>query len=423
MPPKAAAAAAERPKYRKWHAIECMLCVFVSAVCALSVLILLVSILKAVDNRHSSHRHLTSRHRHISSAATARLDGERVPHEVKVLEILRDHTNEQLVAQSDWLPGVQRKRSTLDFLNPFSKSLASAAARLNAEAVHTLDLRKHARISDDTYYLGAHPHPHDSNSELHSYAFVHYTASAKSAVTDKLSNIERSEKYRHFNRSAHVDTLRHYERKSEVIECGAPIAMGARWRSSRGYYVHPQNAGGMDTNAVILAAEAAADTWRCVFRTIHQEPLGPLLGVIADSDTDANRINFQRPTGDNHIAFAKLHLPDGGEDTTLAVTVTHGVFGGPVEKRYIAEFSTLFNDAYAFADCADVAASCSEKQIIDFQSIATHELGHAHGLDDLYSGACSGQTMFWNAKPAETKKRSLSIDDRNSMIALYYDAK
>ena len=401
-----------RRKGRSMHALECFLCVFVICVFTLSVIILILSIVRAVeteDDDDDSKLH-TNTHieRHHSIGAFTEQQ-KRFPSELKTLEALEETFGDNAAAQSGWLPRARKKRGTLASLDPFLEKARNEATVAGRAAVHFLDLRSHKKISDDTYYMGTHPHPHDQNIQLHSYAFVHKIKQNKQ--TDALlSNLEHSAKHKHFNRT-HVH-------KRNVIECGAPIAVGARWKTTRGYYSHPINRGGMTTDEIILATEEAVDTWRCVFRELHMEPFGPLLGVILDEDEDS-AIDFQTPTGDNHIAFGSLKLPDGDEDSTLAITVTHGRYGGHHSSRYIAEFSTIFNDFYLFADCAAVGSECRKSGAIDYQSIATHELGHAGGLDDLYSSNCIENTMYWSAKPGEINKRTLTEDDINSMKDLY----
>lgn len=417
---------------RKMRHIECMLCVLILTVVLLSLLTFTAGVLKALTSDAPGSLHHRDPHykvHHVATAAAAappvrRKHGKKsLPGELRTLELLKQHKNHHaaMALQSDWLPGVERKRvSSLAMMNPFNNETEVEAVRTGS--THSLDLRRHKRISDDTYFLGTHAHPHDASIELESYAFVHYAPSRIATPSAHMTDIERSEKHRHFNRSSDIDTLRVRRSAKEggelLIECGAPIAMGARWRSSRGYFVHPHNSGGLDLKTVVAEIEAAADTWRCVFRSIHLEPMGPLLGVI---DGNSDNIDFHKPTGDNRVAFAKLRMPDGAEDQTLAVTISHGRYGGPHGKRYIAEFSTVFNDDYTFANCADGHSRCEANHMLDFQSIATHELGHAHGLDDLYSSKCTGATMYWNAQPGEIKKRSLTEDDRNSMIALYHE--
>lgn len=61
-----------------------------------------------------------------------------------------------------------------------------------------------------------------------------------------------------------------------------------------------------------------------------------------------------------------------------------------------------------------------EKQVRwTFESIATHELGHSVGLDDLYDGSCSEQTMYGYATEGETKKRTLEAGDIAGVQELY----
>ena len=402
---------------REMHALEGVLCVFILSIFTLSILILALSVARAYhdDNGATDDDDVTELYENHSKRRSVPLESEagyRLPTEVKTLETLEEALGESAAAQSGWLPRSHRFKRNADG-DIFSQQ-ARREADTTAAAIHSLDLRSHKKISDDTFYLGTHPHPRDSSIELHTYAFVH-KASKETQEKGLLANIEHSAKHKHFNRTK---PLHHHKRKREVIECGAPIAEGARWKITRGYYSHPINKGGMHTDHVVLATESAVDTWRCVFREMHIEPFGPLLGVILDRD-EKDAIDFSRPTGDNHIAFGRLTLPDGGEDSTLAVTITHGRYGGTHNSRYIAEFSTIFNDGYKFSDCASVDNTCRQDGAIDYQSIATHELGHAGGLDDLYSSQCTEQTMYWSAKPGETNKRTLTEDDINSMKALY----
>jgi hypothetical protein len=55
-------------------------------------------------------------------------------------------------------------------------------------------------------------------------------------------------------------------------------------------------------------------------------------------------------------------------------------------------------------------------QAMDLQSVLTHEMGHAVGLDHSADG---DSTMYFSAPPGEVKKRTLSDDDRDGLCQLY----
>jgi len=56
---------------------------------------------------------------------------------------------------------------------------------------------------------------------------------------------------------------------------------------------------------------------------------------------------------------------------------------------------------------------------MDFENIATHELGHSVGLGDLYQSACAEQTMYGYAGFGETKKQTLEAGDIAGAVKLY----
>jgi len=56
---------------------------------------------------------------------------------------------------------------------------------------------------------------------------------------------------------------------------------------------------------------------------------------------------------------------------------------------------------------------------MDFPNIATHELGHSFGLNDLYTDGCSTQTMYGYADYGEIDKRDLEDGDIQGIWELY----
>ena len=73
----------------------------------------------------------------------------------------------------------------------------------------------------------------------------------------------------------------------------------------------------------------------------------------------------------------------------------------------------LLNDAYVWGD-ADVNPS-----VMYAKNILTHELGHAVGMDDIYSDACSDVTMFGYSFEGDVAKRTLESPDITGLQSMY----
>jgi len=108
-----------------------------------------------------------------------------------------------------------------------------------------------------------------------------------------------------------------------------------------------------------------------------------------------------------------VYFADVEYDDVIAITIVWGIFGGPSPFRELVEWDMVFDDVDF-----DWSAT-GESGKMDFENIATHEIGHSVGLDDLYSDECSEQTMYGYAVNGETKKRTLEDGDINGVYQLY----
>ena len=97
----------------------------------------------------------------------------------------------------------------------------------------------------------------------------------------------------------------------------------------------------------------------------------------------------------------------------IAVTIVWGIFNGPPSSRLLVAWDQIYDDV----DFDWSAAG--EAGMMDFENIATHELGHSVGLGDLYTSKCSDETMYGYASEGETNKRTLEAGDIAGVKELY----
>jgi hypothetical protein len=174
-------------------------------------------------------------------------------------------------------------------------------------------------------------------------------------------------------------------------------------------HINPANGDGLGETFVMSNISASAETWDTastaeLFATY-------IMNYTAKVDTD-------EPDGYNEIAFGNI-----ADDGIIAMCTVWFINAGPPSQRGIVEFDILFNDAgfkWGYAgETNEDAPNPDYLDIMDLQNIATHELGHALGLADLYSSECSEQTMYGYGDYGETKKRTLNTGDQEGIQKLY----
>ena len=104
---------------------------------------------------------------------------------------------------------------------------------------------------------------------------------------------------------------------------------------------------------------------------------------------------------------------DIDHEGAIAVAIIWGYFSGNPAWRELVEWDMIFDDVDF-----DWSAS-GEAGKMDFENIATHELGHAVGLGDLYNDECSEQTMYGWSTEGDISKRDLADGDISGIQALY----
>lgn len=189
--------------------------------------------------------------------------------------------------------------------------------------------------------------------------------------------------------------------------CYGFLAKGAKWKTVESYLIDPANDEGLDYSFIrsnlvldINKWEDAADGNQDGITT--KDILGnETSGLVDGADTVS-------PDGKNEVYFGDIE-----GSSAIGVTIIWGTFRGPPSGRELIEWDQVY-------DQTDFDWSpTGEMGKMDFENIATHELGHSVGLDDLYTSGCSEETMYGYATEGETKKRTLEAGDIAGVADLY----
>ncbi len=198
--------------------------------------------------------------------------------------------------------------------------------------------------------------------------------------------------------------------KPEKSTCFGFFAKGAKWKNLEGYMVDTYNTAGLSDGFIRSNLAADIDKWEDAadgkIDDYYLEIIGnEVAGTVDGADTIS-------PDGKNEVLFGNISNPGA-----IAVTIVWGYFGGPPQMRELIEWDHIYDD-WDFGwseDC--VSDDCTYK--MDFENIATHELGHTFGLIDLYETTCSEETMYGYASEGNTNKRTLEAGDIIGISKLY----
>ncbi len=182
--------------------------------------------------------------------------------------------------------------------------------------------------------------------------------------------------------------------------CYGFLGRGVYWKDlPQELVINPTNDNDMSKTFVVNAFVNSAETWDAA----TSENLYSVYSVDTSADWDDDA-----PDGRNELSFG-----DYPRDGVIAVANVWGYYGGPPQLREIVEFDILFDTDFSWGD-ADI-----DSTVMDLKNIATHEMGHGWGLDDMYDTTCSAVTMYGYSDYGETKKRTLELPDEEGIQKLY----
>ena len=169
--------------------------------------------------------------------------------------------------------------------------------------------------------------------------------------------------------------------------------MGVSWKSTPvSYVINSSTQEGLGEQYVLSAISTSAETWDDATskELFNSYSVGEVEYGVLDR---VNAIAFGPYNDNNVIAVTSIWYDR--------------------RTRGIVEFDILFNEDYVWGD----AGSTGEQ--MDLQNIATHELGHAIGLADIYTDSCSDVTMYGYSWYEETKKQTLEPADITGLQSIY----
>lgn len=183
-------------------------------------------------------------------------------------------------------------------------------------------------------------------------------------------------------------------------DCYGFLSRGSKWKTVEPYIVNPINTKGLDFSFVYNNLNSDIAKWEMAAGT---DIFGN--GAATNMTLEADTVS---PDGQNEVYFGNVDQPGA-----IAVTIVWGIFYGPPGQRELVEWDQVYDQMdYDWSDSGETGK-------MDFENIATHELGHSVGLDDLYNGGCSEMTMYGYADYGETKKRTLEDGDIAGVSNLY----
>ena len=242
-------------------------------------------------------------------------------------------------------------------------------------------------VTPGIFYLGTAMH---EGKEVEGYAFVRYEKEYAKPVRCNYDGIcQKGEGASCTDCAGNVTTT-----------CYAFISKGARWKVIEPYVVNPSNARGLD--GMFIADNLATDIGKWEGAAVKD-----ILGT-GTTTSEPLSADTSAPDGRNEVYFA-----DVGQNGAIAITIVWGVFRGSASQKQLVEWDQVYDDVDYDWSAAGEAGK------MDFENIATHELGHSVGMSDLYSGSCGQETMYGYADYGETNKRTLESGDITGVKLLY----
>ncbi|MCX6801100.1 MAG: matrixin family metalloprotease [Candidatus Diapherotrites archaeon] len=208
------------------------------------------------------------------------------------------------------------------------------------------------------------------------------------SASDKLLGVER------------IDFIHYAKGKDNAAGKGAKAApcyklMGYSWKTRPiNYSINTSNPQGLSQSFIVSAISTSAETW--------------------DASTSAELFNNSYsidPSATYGVRDGKNSIAFGPYSNNGVIAIASIWFSN--KTKQIVEFDQLYNTYFQWGDAT------ANPALMDLQNIATHELGHAVGLNDIYTQQCSAVTMYGYSSEGEISKRTLEQADITGLRSMY----
>ncbi len=196
-------------------------------------------------------------------------------------------------------------------------------------------------------------------------------------------------------------------RAARAPACYGFLAKGAKWKTVEPWVVNPANTRGLEETFVLDNLAANIAKWEDGADGALGSGAG--INILGDGALTVTTLLADTVSPDN---VNEVYFADVADSDAIAVTIVWGIFSGPTFNRRLVEWDQVYDDVDF--DWSAVGAAGA----MDFENIATHELGHSVGMghpDD----SCTEETMYRFASDGETKKQTLNSGDVAGISELY----
>jgi hypothetical protein len=229
-------------------------------------------------------------------------------------------------------------------------------------------LENAVEVAPGVFYLGESM---DKGKVVEGYAFIHYAKGYEPEVLETEDSTD--------------DTSTCY---------GFVFGPNAKWITPESYKINPENTRGLDEGDILAIFGTSVSTW--------EDEITP--DVIGAGSITYENINWRKLDEINMVRFGNLPRD------AIAMNILWG------NDDVLVEWDQVYDNRWFNWGICPSEGDCN---VMDFQNIATHELGHAFGLGDLYTTECDEQTMYGYSSYGETNKRDLENGDIAGINALY----